>query len=587
MFRLSKRDTLLQLFSSVVSAVIPIAISYLAARLIDEIVKLVTSDISSIYELKLTSPLIVIILLTVAATFVNRVVRNLREYVGERFDYLHFDLFNVEVLSRISTLDIVQFEDAEVSNDIRKARDNSYKIYYFASSSVDVLVSIITAVISGVIVFSVSPIIFLLIIILSLPNNIIYARYISKIWNFYNSEIERNRTFWWSLDFLSEDIKMPEHKITDSNDYLSKIIMRLRNDLSTIGINIRKKRFIESILASLLNSVTYIVTPLFLVSRMLAGAMSIGQFTFYQGSIFSFSDTLEKMLGQILGLADAAAYLTYVRRLFEMEPAIKSGTKKISNTEAPLIEFRDVSFKYSKSNTYALRHVNLTIKQGEEIAIVGENGAGKTTLIKLLLRFYEPTEGTILINGDPIESLDTNSYRNLFGALFQEYNRYEPYTVKDNIMIGDHRAPLSISKLRSAAKQADAQTFIEKLDYKYEEKLAKQFTHGTNLSTGQWQKIALARMFYRDRPILILDEPTASIDAEAEYRIFQRIYNFTEIKTIIIISHRFSTVRNAKRIYVLNKGELVEQGSHEELMHRNGRYTRAFKLQAKGYQAKQ
>lgn len=583
MFSLSKRDTSLLFFTAIIVSLMPIAQAYLGARLIDEIISISKSGLTSIYDLDLTSPIIVVLLLSVLSTILSRFFRRLNQYIGERFDYLYFEMFNMDLLTRISKLDIIQFEDPKVSNDIKKAQENFYKIYVFTLNSVDFFIQLVTTVTSGIISITISPIIAGLIVLLSIPNNIIYAKYIKRIWAFYNQNTEKRRKFWWISGSLTSEREMPEHKITNSHQYISVLSTKLKKELAIAGIQIRKSRFLGSITSTLISSLTYIVAPLYLVSLILKGQITVGQFTFYEGRFLDFSGTLDQMIGKILELTDAASYLTYVRSIYDVEPAIKSGHIKIAEIKPPKIEFRNVSFKYPRSDKHALKSINITIDPSEEIAIVGENGAGKTTFIKLLLRFYEPTSGQILIDGTPIEELHLDTYHNLFGALFQEYNTYDALTVKDNITIGDYKSHANMKNIRNAARQADAQQYIEKLDFKYNTKLAKQFTGGTNLSTGQWQKLALARMFYRDRPVLLLDEPTASIDAVAEYNIFKRIYNFTQNKTVIIISHRFSTVRNAKRIYVLHQGELVEQGSHEELMKKKGRYAKAFNLQAKGY----
>ncbi len=243
-----------------------------------------------------------------------------------------------------------------------------------------------------------------------------------------------------------------------------------------------------------------------------------------------------------------------------------------------------ILFKYPGSKNYVLKNINLTIKSGDEIALVGENGAGKTTLIKLILRIYDCQKGKILINDIPIEKLNLEEYHKLIGALFQEFDKFGELNVKQNIIAGNHTIPVDESNISNAVKLADAKEFIDKFPKKYYQVLNKAFTDGVNLSTGQWQKIALARMFYRNAPVLILDEPTASIDANAEYRIFKRIFETFKGKTLIIISHRFSTVRNAQKIYVIHEGEIVEDGSHDELIKKNGRYKKAFDLQAKGYQ---
>ena len=379
---------------------------------------------------------------------------------------------------------------------------------------------------------------------------------------------------------------LPEHKIVDSHKSIGGMAKRLIYSLTNRENKVHSYRYKGTIIAKILNSVTYISAPLYLINLLLQGQITLGSFTFYQTKFLDFSRDIDKMLAELLDLYDSAVYVTYVKDIFELETQIKSGSKIIESGKPPKIEFRNVSFKYPDTKNFVLRNINMSIDPSEEIAIVGENGAGKTTLIKLLLRYYDPTEGEILIDGIPLTDISIEHYYNEIGVLFQEYNTYAPLTVKDNISLGDTKNPSSTKRMRKAAKNADAEEFINKLDNKYQQVLAKQFTGGTKLSTGQWQKLALARMFYRNRPVLILDEPTASIDAEAEYKIFQRIYEFFKKKTVIIISHRFSTVRNAGVIYVFKAGKIIEYGSHDKLLKKKGVYAKAFKLQAEGYKLK-
>ncbi|MDD3662148.1 MAG: ABC transporter ATP-binding protein [Candidatus Dojkabacteria bacterium] len=354
-------------------------------------------------------------------------------------------------------------------------------------------------------------------------------------------------------------------------------------------IAIHRDRIRGTIAGTLLNSVTYLLTPIFLISKVIAEEISVGQFTFFQSKMLDFSRDLDYTIGQVIDVTDAAVYVTYVKDLQELAPVIKSGNQHLisSRNNPPHIELKNVSFKYPNTKKFALKDISLTITPGEEIALVGENGAGKTTLIKLLLRFYDPTSGQILIDGIPLPKLSLEEYYDRIGALFQEYNRYESLTVKQNITLGDSRKQAHAKRITSAARQADAHSFITRLEKGYQQILNKSFTNGTRLSTGQWQKLSIARMFFRDSPILILDEPTASIDAEAEYKIFKRIYRFIQNKTVVIISHRFSTVRNASKIYVIQHGRITESGTHEELIRNEGQYAHAFKLQAEGYQTKE
>ena len=585
-YSLSPKDTIIFFGSDILIAIIPTITAYFSARLIDEIISLLQNSSTETIALSLTSPVIIIILLTTFFSTLNRITQRIYRYSYERIRRYHLRFFEHELKAKISELDLAQFENPKLSNEIQKGKDNIYKIEVFLQSSVRTIASTISTIIAGIIVLNVSPLLFLFIFVLSIPNNIIYAQFIREIWGYYNGFIEKSRKRWTLTWLLTNEPFIPEYRITQANTRIGQIGRELLQYLSDKLMAIHKRNLHRNILSGLINAAVYIVSPLYLINLILRGTISIGDFTFYQRKILDFSRELDSIMGSFLEISDSATYVTYVRNIFELESEIVEGSEKIGKPIPPKIEFSNVSFKYPRSKRYALRNVSLTIQPKEEIAIVGENGAGKTTLIKLLLRFYDPTEGKILINGTPIQKLPLKDYYDTISAIFQEFNTYDPLTIKENISIGDIKKKSTKEALIQAAKKADAHEFIMKLDKKYEQVVAKEFTGGTKLSWGQWQKVALARMFYRDRPILILDEPTASIDAAAEYKIFKRIYRMFEKKTVIIISHRFSTVRNAQKIYVLKEGKIIEKGSHDALLKKNGTYAKAFKLQAEGYQAK-
>jgi ABC-type multidrug transport system fused ATPase/permease subunit len=270
--------------------------------------------------------------------------------------------------------------------------------------------------------------------------------------------------------------------------------------------------------------------------------------------------------------------------IFNTEPAIKDGSIAIPRLHTgPSIEFKNMSFKYPNTDKFILKDLDLRIKPEQKIAIVGYNGAGKTTLVKLLCRFYQPTEGKILINDTDLSEIEIDSLYKNMGVLFQEFNRYPQLTVTENIQLGNSKVPASEQRIKAAAESADSQTFIDSYKNKFGQILSERYKNGIRPSTGQWQKLAIARFFYRNAPLVIFDEPTAAIDAVSEYNIFNNIYHFFKGKTVIIISHKFSTVRNADRILVLDKGSIVEDGSHDELMRLDGFYARSFRLQAEGY----
>jgi ATP-binding cassette, subfamily B, bacterial len=291
------------------------------------------------------------------------------------------------------------------------------------------------------------------------------------------------------------------------------------------------------------------------------------------------------VLSRFTSVSQGAIYLKDFFDFFQIEPTITHSSKGLPfpNPIQQGFVFENVSFKYVNSENWANRDLNFTLSAGEKLALVGENGAGKTTLVKLLARLYDPTEGTIFLDGHDLREYNLTELRKNVGVIFQDYIRYQ-MTVSQNIAVGnidekDNRELIVESAIKSLADR-----LVQKLGGKYDQALGKRFNQGVELSGGEWQKIALARAYMKDAQLLILDEPTSALDARAEYEVFQRFSELTRGKTAVLISHRFSTVRMADRILVLDRGEVLEVGSHEELLNKNGRYAELFNLQARGYQ---
>jgi ATP-binding cassette subfamily B protein/ATP-binding cassette subfamily C protein len=293
----------------------------------------------------------------------------------------------------------------------------------------------------------------------------------------------------------------------------------------------------------------------------------------------------EAVLAAVAGMYEDALFLSNLQRFFEL-PTTAEAARVSPPVPVPagpqVLEFDHVSFQYANRADWALRDVTLTLAPGEKLALVGENGAGKSTLVKLLLRLYEPTEGAIRYGGVDLRDMDVKELRSRVGAVFQDFVRYQ-FTAGENVGLGHPERVEDRAAVEAAAAKGGADQVIAALPQQYDTMLGGWFERGHELSGGQWQKLAIARAFMREASVLVLDEPTAAIDAEAEVALFERFRELAKDRTAIIISHRFSTVRMADRIAVLEGGKLTELGSHEELLARGGRYARLFTLQAQGY----
>lgn len=583
MYIISKVDVIGVIIVSTLYSIFPSVSAYAYAKVLDEIVHIGLGGFDMFSLLDINNKLTVYILIGIAISILSAITDNLMSYLRNRFNSYNFPLFDLKLYNKISKFDVQQFEDPAISNAIQKSRDHSWRVRDLIWTSNEFFRKLVSVIISGTIAFSIAPWIAVLIIFFSIPMNIINLRHIKRWWQWYNGMVENNRKYRWLLGNITEEKNIPEHRILKSDEFLRKMIEKIRVKLALNERSLYTKRFKENIIGIFINSISWVVSPLYLVYLFFNGVITIGGFSFYTSRISSFGNDLNNLVGMFIDIFDSGIAITQVKNIFEKENIISNGSIKVDLSAPPTIEFKNVWFKYPNTERYVLKNINLHFKPGEDIAIVGENGAGKTTIIKLLLRFYDCTKGEILINGNNIKEIDLNSYYRSIGSLFQEYNRVRALTVKENIMMGDYKKIPDIKEIQKAGKKAQAHEFIEQLDKKYDQILAKEFSQGTNLSTGQWQKIALAKMFYRDANILILDEPTSSIDAQAEFKIFTNIFEYSEKMTVIIISHRFSTVRKAKRIYVINNGELVEFGSHDDLIKLNGIYKKSFEVQAKGY----
>jgi ATP-binding cassette subfamily B protein len=338
----------------------------------------------------------------------------------------------------------------------------------------------------------------------------------------------------------------------------------------------------------LIGTIGYYFAYILMIQKALAGAISVGDLTFLAGSFSRSRHLLEGLFSGAASIGDQALYLTDLYDFFKMKPSMGAVAGALA-APRPIrdgFEFRDVSFRYPGQNSLVSRAVldgvTFRLARGERLALIGENGAGKTTLVKLLARLYDPTGGKILLDGVDLREYDPESLRREIAVIFQDFMKYD-MRVAENIGLGAPESLDDRARVDRAAGFARADQVVARLPGGYEQMLGRRFDGGVELSQGQWQKIALARAYMRDSQLVILDEPTASLDARAEYEVFERLAALTRDKMAVLISHRFSTVRMADRIIVLTGGRIEEQGSHAELVARGGRYAELFELQAAGY----
>jgi ATP-binding cassette, subfamily B, bacterial len=504
-------------------------------------------------------------------------------------DSLLGDLFgklsSIRIMKHAAILDLEQFEDPVFYDKLERARQQTTGRTILLSQVLSQVQDLITMgfLAAGLIIYN--PWLILLLFITILPSFIGESYFNDQTYLLSRRQTPERR----ELDYLrylgASDETAKEVKIFDLSAFIIDKFEALAVKFYVSNRRISINRSLWGTGFTLLGSLGYYGAYIYIILETISGKISIGQLTFLAGSFRQLKTLLESVLLRFTAVSQGAIYLSDFFEFFEILP-------RITATGNPLIfpdpiltgfEFQDVGFRYQHAEKWASRHLNFTLRAGEKIALVGENGAGKTTLVKLLARLYEPTEGRILLDGVDLRLYDLVSLRQNIGIIFQDYLRYQ-MRVSDNIAVGNILQKENTPLIVSAAEQSLASDLVSRLPAGYEQMLGKRFQEGVELSGGEWQKVALARAYMRQAQVLILDEPTSALDARAEYEVFQRFAALTKGKTAVLISHRFSTVRMADRILVLQEGALIESGTHAELIERKGKYAELFALQAKGYQ---
>jgi ATP-binding cassette, subfamily B, bacterial len=504
------------------------------------------------------------------------------------FDNLLADRYthhvSVEVMRKAAALDVTVYEDPVFYDRLERARVQATDRLAMIQQMGRLIQQSVTAIAFSAVLVKYSPLLLFLLIGGVVPAFLgeSHFAFLTYAKNFRQTPLRRKMDYLRQVGGSKEAAK--ELRLFNLSDYLTGRFEKLSHQIYVENVALNRRRLFWGGLLAILGQLGYYSAYVLSIYRTIQGRYTIGDLTLITTAIMQAMSNIQQAFSTASGVADQALFLTDLLAFFEMKPRVES---KVNGLPAPKpvtrgFEFRNVSFVYPGTSRLILSHFNFTLAPGERVALIGENGQGKTTIVKLITRLYDPSEGQILLDGVDLREYDLESLHAEIGVIFQDFMRYE-MTARENIAVGRVEVEHAPEEIEYAAEKSLANGVIAKLRGGYDQMLGRRFEGGVDLSGGEWQKLALARAYLRDAQLLILDEPTASLDARSELEVFERFAELTFGKMALLISHRFSTVRMADRIVVLEGGKLVEEGNHSQLMALGGRYAAMFEMQAASY----
>jgi ATP-binding cassette subfamily B protein len=566
------------LISRLFGSLLPVALIWITKLIIDGIVHAVSSH----------QPVTTRLWWLVAAEFALAVGNSVLTRATDYSDSLLADKYtrhvSIRVMKHAADLDLIAYEDPVFYDRLERARVQATDRLGMIQSIGRLVQQVVTAVSMSVAVMLYSPWLMLLLIAGVLPAFLgeSHFAFLGYARNFRQTPIRRQLDYLRVLGGSKEAAK--ELKLFGLKNFLTERFTRLSDQIYAEDVALARRRLIAGSFLSVIGTMGYYSAYVFVIWRTAIGVLSIGTLYFLTNAIQQASINIQQVFSTLSGIADQALFLTDLLAFFDMQPTIRSKPNALPAPK-PIVrgfEFREVSFRYPGSPRRVINQLNFQLRPGERVALIGENGQGKTTIVKLITRLYDPTEGQILLDGIDLREYSLEDLYREIGVIFQDFMRYE-MTAGENIAIGRIEDLGNLDLIQLAARKGLADQVVAQLPRQYDQMLGRRFEAGVDLSGGEWQKIALARAYLRNAQLLILDEPTAALDARSEFEVFQRFAELTAGKMALFISHRFSTVRMADRIVVLENGRIAEEGNHAQLSALGGRYAEMFELQAASY----